>query len=91
MKINFVNEILFYTSIFFGCRTERVINIVWELTDPELEGYETNSVFRVKDYWLERILSEPASCAIEISVAQASPLTCPLDKINYEHGCYSAD
>jgi len=87
--MNLINEILFNLSIFTGYKTERVVNIVWELTDPSEEGFCTNSVFRTVNYWHEKTLLKTASCAIEISVGQASPLTCDINRMSHEHTCIS--
>jgi hypothetical protein len=81
--------LLFYLSIAIGYRTERVVNIVWRLEPGEKEGYATNTVIRVFDYWHECLLMEK-SCAIQTVAVIASPLTCPLDRLSHEHGCYSA-
>ncbi|MBW4597695.1 MAG: hypothetical protein KME46_33525 [Brasilonema angustatum HA4187-MV1] len=84
-----IKDLLFYLSIFFGYRTERVVNIVWRLDDPDETGYSTNSVFRANDYRHERDLLSKNTSTIETSAAIASPLTCQLDRMSYEHGCYT--
>ena len=72
-----------------GYKTERVVNIVWQLHDKSEEGFCTNSVFRTINYWHEKTLLKSASCAIEISVGQASPLTCDINRMTHEHTCIS--
>lgn len=87
--MNLIKEILFYASIAIGYKTERVVNIVWQLHDPSEEGFCTNSVFRPINYWHEKTLLKSCSCAIETSVAQASPLTCDINRMTHEHTCIS--
>ncbi len=73
-------------------KTERVFNIIYPLEDKSLEGYLTNSVFRIKNHQheLDLIQINEGYC-IEAVTAIATPLTCPLNKFHHEHGCYSAE
>lgn len=72
--------------------TERVVNIIRPLEDKSLEGFETNSVFRVINHKheLELIQINKGYC-IEVVAAVATPFSCNLNKFHHEHGCYSAE
>lgn len=71
--------------------TERVVNIVWTLEDKTLEGFCTNSVFRVINPKHEiEMLKGESKYIIEKVAADATPLCCPLDRFSHEYGCYSA-
>ena len=72
-------------------KTERVVNIIWTLEDKTLEGFCTNSVFRVINHNHEvEMLQGESEYIIEKVAADATPLCCPLDKFSHEYGCYSA-
>lgn len=73
-------------------KTETVVNIVWTKEEWWREGFDTNSVFRTinREHELE-LLRDDSKFVIETAAADASPLTCPLDKFSHQHGCYSAD
>jgi len=70
---------------------ERVVNIISTLEDKTLEGFCTNSVFRVinPDHELEMLEGE-SEYIIEIVAADATSLCCPIDRFSHEYGCYSA-
>ncbi|MHC5779771.1 hypothetical protein [Nostoc sp.] len=81
-----------FKILFTQPKTERVVNIVKALEDKTLEGFETNSVFRVinRQHELELIKINKGYC-IEVVAAISTPFTCPLNKFRHEHGCYSAE
>lgn len=80
------------TTTITDLNTERVVNIVRALEDKSLEGFETNSVFRVINHKheLELIKINKGYC-IEVVAALTTPFSCPLNKFRHEHGCYSAE
>lgn len=70
---------------------ERVVNIIWTLEDKTLEGFCTNSVFRVINAKHEiELLEGESEYIVEKVAADATPLCCPIDRFSHEHGCYSA-
>lgn len=87
--MNLINEILFNLSMFSGYGTERVVNLVWKAEG--LEEEEANTVIRVFSYRHEKSLIEKNISIAQISVAQATALSCPLDRLGHEHGCYSEE
>jgi hypothetical protein len=92
--LNILSSIQYDNRIFFRIskpHTERVVNIIWTLEDKTLEGFCTNSVFRVINpkHELEMLEGE-SEYIIEKVAADATPLCCPIDRFSHEHGCYSA-
>lgn len=77
--------------------TERVVNIVWELEDESLEGFNTNQVFRAVDEEHESILlGTDSRFVIESTAVDATPFSCRFsnssdDQFHHKHGCYSAE
>jgi len=71
-------------------RIERVVNIICTKDKDWREGYDTNSIFRVIDKEHEKFLLRGSEFIIEAVAAEASILTCCLNRKLYEYGCYSA-
>jgi len=71
-------------------RTERLVNIVPTKEEDWREGFNTNSVFRVIDKEHEKFLLRDSEFVIEAVAAEATILTCCLNRKLYEYGCYSA-
>ncbi len=66
---------------------EKIVNILYRPQPEQTTGY--NSVFRALDEKHEQLLTQPSSAEL-ITVAQASPLACPVGdkllKFCEEHG-----
>lgn len=82
-------EFLLNPKKFFS-QYDLVINIVNKLEDSEDEGWWTNTSMRASSWrhiWHE--VTNLSDDRIEVTLAYATPLCCPINRVIHEHGCYN--